>query len=337
MTIQRSALVGAGSLTEIGKGGEGTVFDVAGRPGVVYKEYLPRTGIVLDRGALERLVTLPQSLTASDRQRITDRAAWPTDVVIDGDRVVGYLMPRIPEHYWRTHGAMHDPRKVACDWNYLTHRAHWQSSTAIVSDVPRLATPDILRLIADLAETMAILHRHRIVMGDISGRNLLWTDRPDLAVFVIDCDAFRPEGENAVNAPKESPDWGDPAITHNRTDRASDVYKLGLAAYRALWSQASRTPPLRPEPREGVPDTLIDLIWRSLGMQGRPTADEWARTMRQLLVFGDRPVVALHTPPTSAATREAASTAVAGQQRTPPLPPDDPERKGGGRPMIPVR
>lgn len=330
MTIQRASLVGSGSLTEIAKGGEGTVFDVAQRPGVVYKEYHPRTGVVLDRVALERLVALPQSLSTSDRKRITERTAWPTDVVVDGSRVVGYLMPRIPPHYWRTHGALHDPRQVACDWNYLTHRGQWQNSTSIISDVPRLETADILRLIADLAQTMAILHRHKMVMGDISGRNLLWTDRPELAVYVIDCDAFRPEGGEAVNAPKESPDWGDPAVTHNRTDRASDVYKLGLAAYRALWSQASRTPPLRPDPLEGVADAVVDLIWRSLRLEERPTADEWARTTRQLVIFGDRPVVLLHSPTSPHNAKRAENSRLD--------PPSDPDRNdGGGRPVIPVR
>lgn len=332
MTIQRSALAAPGMLTEIGRGGEGIVFDVAGMPGVVYKEYLPRTGVILNRDALERMIDLPRRLPASDQQRLATRSAWPSDIVVDGDRIVGYLMPRIPEAYWRTHGARHDPRKVACDWNYLTHRAHWQNSTSIVSDVPRLNTPDILRLIADLAGTMAILHRNGIVMGDISGKNLLWTDRPGLDVYAIDCDAFRPEGANAVNAPKESPDWGDPAVTHGRTDRASDVYKLGLAAYRALWSQASRTPPLRPGSRGDIPEEMVDLIWRSLSMQDRPNVDAWVRTTRQLIVFGDRPIVALH--PSSPQAKGAMGGTSSGD-RTPPA--NEEGKDGRGRPVIPVR
>lgn len=332
MTVQRSSLATPGALTEIGKGGEGTVFDVVGMSGVVYKEYLPRTGVILNRGALERLVEFPMELPATDRQRLDARLAWPSDIVLDGDRFCGYLMPRIPDAFWRTHGALHDPRRVACDWNYLTHRSHWQNSTSIVSDVPRLDAPDILRLVADLAETMAILHRHGIVMGDISGRNLLWTDRPGHAVYAIDCDAFRPEGEDAVTAPKESPDWGDPAVTHSRTNRASDVYKLGLAAYRALWSQASRTPPLRPEPRQGVPETIVDLIWSSLSPHDRPSADAWARTIRQTLAFGDRPIVALHRPSPSPQLSPAPKETVSS---TPP--PDEEPEDGRGRPVIPVR
>ena len=296
-TIQRAQLAGPGQLSEIGKGGEGTVFDIAGRPDVVYKEYLPRTGLVLNRRALEQLMLSLDEFSEHERKRVLSRAAWPTEVVLEGDRVVGYVMPRIPDTYWRTHGAPHDPRRVPCDLNYLTHRAHWQASAAIVSDVPRLDVPHILQLIADLAETMSVLHRHSLVMGDVSGRNLLWTDRPGHTIFVIDCDAFRREGEDAVNPPKESPDWGDPVVQYSRTDRASDVYKLALAAYRSLAAKASRFPPMQPEPIDGVPDAFIDLLWRSLANQGRPSSDEWARTTRQIVQFGDRPLVTLNVPP----------------------------------------
>lgn len=353
-TIRRSDLAAPGVLTEIGKGGEGTVFDIAGRPDVVYKEYLPRTGLVLNRAALERLIARTADFTDHERKRIASRAAWPTDLVVDGARVTGYVMPRIPDTYWRTHGASHDPRRVPCDLNYLTYRAQWQTSKDLVSDVPRLDIPDILRLLGDLAETMALLHRHGLVMGDVSGRNLLWTDRPALSVFVIDCDAFRPEGEEAVNPPKESPDWGDPTVKNGRTNRASDVYKLGLAAYRALGARASRFPPMSPEPIDGVPDPVIDLIWRSIASDGRPSAAEWATTTRQLLQFGNRPVVAVNAPrpsrpaappavqPASADPAGASAPAQgnAGDAPAPSSAGDASAAPGpsgsGGRPVIPI-
>ncbi len=332
---QRADLSRDGRLTEVGKGGEGTVFDIEGRPDVVYKEYLPRTGLVLNRGAIEDLITVPARFSERHRNRILERTAWPNELVLDGDRVVGYLMPRIPAEYWRTHGAPHDPRRVACDWNYLTHRAQWQKSDSLVSDVPRIGITEILRLIADFAELMAILHTYEIVIGDVSGRNILWTDRPSLAVFLIDCDAFRPEGSDAVNPPKESPDWGDPSIDHSRTTRSSDVYKLALATYRSLWSQSSRFPPMSPNPIPEVPDAVVDLVWRSLAPEGRPSADEWARTIRQIIQFGDRPLVQLSRRTAATSRPEPATDAVpdvAAREA-----PGGEERGGGSRPVIPVR
>lgn len=332
-TIQRSDISAHGLLTEVGKGGEGIVFDVAGRPDLVYKEYLPRTGLVLNRAALEQLIGKLSDFTEHEQKKVLSRAAWPTTVVLEGARVVGYLMPRIPDVYWRTHGALHDPRHVPCDLNYLTHRAHWQASAAIASDVPRLDVPHILQLIADLAETMSILHRRELVMGDVSGKNLLWTDRPSLTVFVIDCDAFRVEGGDAINPPKESPDWGDPAVQHSRTNRASDVYKLALAAYRSLAAKASRFPPMHPEPIEGVPDALIDLIWRSLVNEGRPSSQEWGQTTRQIVQFGSRPLVALNDR-----TATATATAKPQPRRSQPGEPGEAGEAGPGtRPVIPVR
>jgi hypothetical protein len=289
--FQRLDLSADGPLTELGKGGEGTVFDVAGRPDVVYKEFLPRTGHPPNMKALEELVTMATTFSPADQVIVRSRTAWPTALVMDGPRLVGHLMPRIPVAFWRTHGALHDPRRVACDLNYLTHRNQWQDNASIISDVPRLDAPQILRLVVSLSETMAMLHRHEIVLGDVSGRNLLWTDSPSPAVFVIDCDAFRKEGGAGVNHPKESPDWGDPTIENARTTRASDVYKLALASYRAIWSEGSRRPPSEPVAADGVPEAVVDLIWRSLAADDRPTAEEWARTTRQVLQFGDRPVV----------------------------------------------
>jgi serine/threonine protein kinase len=242
-------------------------------------------------------------------------------------------MPRIPNEYWRTHGALHDPRKVVCEWNYLAYRKQWSSSSTIVSDVPVPADSDILKLLADLAKTMAVLHRHDIVLGDVSGRNLLWTDQPATTVFIIDCDAFRPQGHDAVNPPKESPDWGDPAVERSATTTASDVYKLGLAAYRALWSATAGRPPANLTPKDGVPDTIIDLILRSMRLEGRPTADEWARELTMLASFSGRPVVRLDRTPQPAPSPHA--PAPSGTPR--PAPSTDPGSPGTGRPSIPVR
>jgi hypothetical protein len=330
--VQRSDLGPPGSLIELGRGGEGVVFGLESDPAVVYKEYLPRTGLVLNGAALAHLVDLPEQLPAPDRAVIRSRTAWPTALVVDGSRLLGYLMPRIPGEYWRTHGALHDPRHVVCEWNYLTYRQQWAASSTIVSDVPVLPDDDIMKLLADLAKTTAVLHRHGIVMGDVSGRNLLWTDQPGAKVFVIDCDAFRPEGHDAVNPPKESPDWGDPAIERSATTRASDIYKLGLAAYRALWSATSGRPPASLAPKEGVPETIVDLILRSVRLEGRPTADEWALEMTSIVKFSGRPVVRLGT----AAQPSAPTTGSPAHDTTRGKPPTGPGTSGTGRPSIPV-
>jgi DNA-binding helix-hairpin-helix protein with protein kinase domain len=332
--VQRADLTADGPLTELGKGGEGTVFDIADRSDIVFKEYLPRSGHEPNLQVLEQLVATPAGFSGAEQTIVESRTAWPTALVMDGIRLVGYLMPRIPAVFWRTHGTLHDPRVVACDLNYLTHRSQWEGNTSIVSDVPRLDIPRILHLMGNLSETMAVLHRHEIVMGDISGRNLLWTDSPQASVFVIDCDAFRKEGGAAVNHPKESPDWGDPTIQNAQTTRASDIYKLGLLSYRALWSAGARRPPADPVDADGVPNAVVDLIWRSLAPDDRPSADEWARTIRQVLLFSGRPVVQVRRAPTT-----DDGGAGEGAAPSPPSSPRQAPRDDGGsgsRPVIPI-
>lgn len=330
--VQRRDLGPPGSLTELGRGGEGVVFDVANRPGIVFKEYLPRTGLVLRRDALERLVALPQQMTEAERRIIMSRTAWPTTVVVDGARLIGYLMPRIPDPYWRTHGARHDPRRVVCDWNFLAYQKQWSASTAIVSDVPRIEGRQVVALVMDLAATMRVLHRHDIVMGDVSGRNLLWTDQPEPRVFSIDCDAFRPEGGDAVGPPKESPDWGDPEVTGSRTNVASDLHKLGLATYRAIWAAAAQRPPATMDVPDGIPDVVIDLIRRSMQPTGRPSAEEWCTQLANALRFEGRPVVRLDN---TSVRRTSAGPATGPITAHRPSRDDPPAT--GGRPVIPTR
>lgn len=326
-TIRQSDLEKPGRLSLIGQGGEGIVYDIDDLPDVVFKKYLQRTGLVLNRVALERLIRMLESFTEDERRRILSRTAWPTDLVVDGTRVVGYLMPRIPPTYWRKHGASANPLDVACDLTYLTHRNDWQSRDTVYSEVPRLQRPEILELIADLSQTIAILHRHNLVMGDISGKNLLWTDQPDRTMFAIDCDAFRLEGQDAINPVKESPDWGDPAIQDGKTNRASDVYKLALVAYRSLGAKKTARPPESPQELTitGAPDELIDLMWRSFALDGgRPSAEEWAQKTRQIVQFGDRPVITLNAQPPA-------------PWSFPPVRRDPGDADPTSRPVIPVR
>ena len=329
--IQRHDLGPPGSLTELGRGGEGVVFDVTARPGTVFKEYLPRTGLVLRRDALERLVALPARMSASDQRVLASRTAWPTALVIDGARLAGYLMPRIPDIYWRTHGARHDPRHVVCDWNFLAYRQQWSGSEAIVSDVPRATGRQALELVMDLARTMRILHRYDLVMGDVSGRNLLWTDKPEPRVFVIDCDAFRPEGGDAVCPSKESPEWDDPEVSGSRTTRASDVYKLGLAAYRAIWAASAKRPTGDLQLPEGVPDALADLVRRSVRPSGRPSAREWVDQLATALRFEGRPVVRIDAARRPGPGSDGPPTGPIAVTPTPRK-----EQPPGGRPVIPT-
>jgi len=286
-----------GDLTEIGKGGEGRVYAVRSIPGMVYKEFIDFPGHTPNRSALEELVALLQRMTPDERTWLSDRTTWPQTLVLDGNKMKGFLMPLIGQQYFKKYGIRANPKKVACEWNYLSMRSKYESNKNIYSEVPRVTPMGALSAVVDLSKTMAILHNYDIVIGDISGRNLLWTDVPSLRVMVIDCDSFHLEGKVGVSPPKQSPDWEDPALTSPLTTMQSDIYKLGLAAYRAIWAATTDRPLAGGKPiptvTDGVPEVVRSLIERSVGKGPRPTAQEWVDSLKQAVAFSGRIAIAI--------------------------------------------
>jgi|APSaa5957512493_1039668.scaffolds.fasta_scaffold06251_2 DNA-binding helix-hairpin-helix protein with protein kinase domain len=268
------------SLYEIGQGAEGRVFGFQNDPSIVYKEYHLTEGHPPDAGALKRLIDLPKRWTAEEFSWIQDHTAWPQTAVFDGGILRGYLMRRIPDSFLRKHGVRNKPAEICCDWNYLSMRNRFLNNPNIFSEVPVPDTQNLLDLISSLARTIEILHRHDVVIGDLSGRNLLWTDTPSWQVLLIDCDGFRVRGVTSVNHAKQTPDWEDPALRSSVTTQSSDIYKLGLAAFRAIWAVSADHPtsPLQASPAD-VPNKIKDLISQSVGDSPRLTAAEWAASL----------------------------------------------------------
>lgn len=295
--IAYSQVARPGELIEIGKGGEGRVFTIRSMPGMVYKEFVEFPGHTPSRSALEELMNLLQQMTPDERNWLADRTTWPQTLVIDGNKMKGFLMPLIGQQYFKKYGIRANPKTVACEWNYLSMREKYATNKNIYSEVPRVTPMGALAAVVDLCKTMAILHKYDIVIGDISGRNLLWTDSPTLRVMVIDCDSFHPEGKVGVSPPKQSPDWEDPALATPLTTMQSDIYKLGLAAYRAIWAATTDRPlagnkPI-PSVADGVPEVVRSLIERSVGTGSRPTAQEWVDSLKQAVAFSGRPAIAI--------------------------------------------
>jgi len=278
-------------LERLAAGGEGIVYRITNMPTHVFKEYKQLQQTALNINALQDLMKVPTRLGASDRQRLETRTAWPERVVVRNGRVVGFLMRTIPDAFYRRHGIHHSPRRVLLDWNQLIYQSQVLPAT-MVSEVPRLSHEQIITLLADLAKTMALLHDQDFVIGDISGKNLIWRTEP-FEVLLIDCDSFRPEMGRGVCVHKESPGWIDMSLGGSPTTKDSDVFKLGVAAYRALWQDPNSvvvTDLVRPL-SGSVPPAVIDLIDRSAGPTNRPTARQWVETLGNLYKYGGRPTI----------------------------------------------
>ena len=299
-TLEFSQLTKSGGLVEIGRGGEGLVYSVATMPGMVFKEFKQFPGHQPNRKALEDMIVIIDKMSAEEQQWLGSRTTWPKQIVIRGNKMCGFVMPVIAPEYFRKHGARIAPKTITCEWNYLSMREKFKNNQNIHSDVPQLSPMEALRLVNDFARTMEVLHRYNIVIGDISGRNLLWTDRPGFQVLVIDVDSFHFEGQTGVSSPKQSPDWDDPFLgaNNNFTTIQSDLYKLALATYRAVWSATTDRPDPSQHPvlacPKGIPEIIKDLVNRGLGPQDRrPTASEWVSAITDIVRFNGRPVLAM--------------------------------------------
>ena len=333
-------------LTELASGGEGIVHSIAGQPTLVFKEYkrvvLPKLNIT----ALEGLASLESRIPAADWQRISSRTTWPHTLVYDGSSPVGFLMDRVPSTYYKKYGLARSPRTVLCEWNYLIHRGGTTNAN-MTSEIPTVDDKIILALVQDLAKTVQALHRNGVIIGDMSGKNLIWDVNPT-QVLIIDCDSFRIDGAPATTDPKQSPDWIDPMVGKGSTNMESDIYKLGIAAYRAFWRVPSGDPTptiIRTNPPRSIPDPLVEIIARSIQSTGRPSADDWVNAIEQINRFGGRTVIKARGPndPTGPIPRPTMGSAGAGAPPTggsataPPAPPVLNQQPPRERPRLPLQ
>jgi hypothetical protein len=269
LTIRRSEL---GALDYLGKGGTAIVYSapqlsIDGASQVVYKEYKASTRAAAGPGlfaGLRSLVVFHQRLDANLRPRWDERIIWPLRLVVPDDNpteALGVVMRRIPARYFqrvvsRTSGEIStSPREV-------------DSLFGDSADMARIGYGPVdvrgrLALIGRISAVYAMMHRQKVVVGDVSGRNVIYeaaTASP--TVLVVDADSCRIVGTaSAFGNQPQTPFWEPPealraarnlvaatrsgqrlsASDHsglvNRTSVQStmtDVYKFGLMVVRIL-------------------------------------------------------------------------------------------------------
>jgi hypothetical protein len=247
---------------------------------VVAAEVFPE-GLEVTAGLLHQL--------GNTHSFVSKRSAWPETLVRKNGAFSGFLMKKIPDEFSCQHGMKGRARHGLTDWNKLVTRDDWMDNANIESSVPKLNEASkkneevLLKLLLDLAKFFECLHAHGIVVGDVSGRNMLWTIEPSPTVFLIDCDGFRREGERAVTTSKETPDWFDPQLNGGDTTLDSDRFKLAIAIYRAFFSDPFGTPN---QPKDSVSThqtKLLELARRGTAPSNRTTAKEWCEALEGMI------------------------------------------------------
>lgn len=146
--------------SEIGRGGEGTVYSVQGAPSLVAKIYA--------RPVEPQHVDKLSCLIALSTERLRSLCAWPIDTITDSGRVVGFLMGRVEGH--RDIHTLYGPRSRVhafphADYRFLVHAA------------------------ANLARAFAAVHECGVVIGDVNDKFALVSEMA--TVRLIDCDSYQ--------------------------------------------------------------------------------------------------------------------------------------------------
>lgn len=271
-----------GDLTLLNTGGEGIVYKCSKFPDKAFKLYKREVEHEIDLVALENSVQIFHSLSSSERPYLLARTAWPEMIVAERGVAVGFLMPLLKEEMYCEYGAVTDSDSITQlrEWQYLAYRSDWDNSN-ISTDLRQPSDEHLLGLLLDFSRTVSIMHQYKLVIGDISFRNILWCTEGYLKTVLIDCDGIRQEGKRGPLSAKQTPDWIDPSSPLGPTDRQTDLYKLGLANYRGYFGAGAGYPSdVQPPNLSTEADhAVFDLSKRAAFSSVKPTATEWLNTL----------------------------------------------------------
>ncbi|XVQ89151.1 hypothetical protein ACQP2K_17575 [Microbispora siamensis] len=268
----------------LGEGGQGVVIRVLGPENLVYKEYMPQAGQV-NEAALAELVEFGHR--TGEVRHLLAQCAWPVARVVNGDRVTGFLMRRVPDEFYGSIGG----RSKLIELQYLLYKPNWAWQD--------LHQPDIegrLEIAVLAAKLIDLLHNHGWIIGDLSFRNLLWRPATPYKVFMLDCDGLRRHGAEPVLRQAHTPDWNDPHQPSSGPDVDTDRYKLALLVGRVLAQSADVRPGQGIKLLPGLPEHVVTAVQRlfthAAGPRGtRPSASDWVRALsRRVTVRVPRPV-----------------------------------------------
>ncbi|BCJ42888.1 hypothetical protein GCM10010168_03720 [Actinoplanes ianthinogenes] len=209
-----------GRLRQLARGGTATVFlapelRIPGLPGerFVYKRYTDatkrRAGPSLTTG-LAGFVRFRERLPEPQREAWDARIIWPVCVVVDeAGAADGVVMRLIPDRYFqdfrkRAGGVHRKPREIETLFG--------DDETALRKGLPPVGVTDRLRLVRAVAAAYGMMHKQGVVVGDISGRNIIYDPDPARpSVLVVDVDSARVKGSRAVfGMQPHTPNWQPP-------------------------------------------------------------------------------------------------------------------------------
>ena len=162
--------------TVLAKAGEGTIHDVAGRPGWAAKVFHPTLADLAGKlGKVTAMVQSPPPGVTQPNGFVV--LTWPLHTLSDERGPVGYVMPKIGTanaveiHALSNPSHRSDPPPSAPQW---TKRATWGH---------------LVNVATNLCLAAEVVHRVDAVIGDFQERNILVADTTE--VTLVDCDSMQ--------------------------------------------------------------------------------------------------------------------------------------------------
>ena len=210
----------------LARAGEGTVYAVARRPDLAAKVFHP--GITGLDGKLAKVAAMIESPPPTGVQPNGFVVlTWPSGLLLDGDRPVGFVMPRIDTttaveiHTMSNPSNRLDPLPTAPQW---TRHVTWGH---------------LVNTAANLCLAVEVVHRADAVIGDFQERNILVSDTTQ--VTLVDCDSmqFSDSGGRqflcGVGRPEfTAPELADLDLRSHPRAKPSDLFALSVHIHQLL-------------------------------------------------------------------------------------------------------
>lgn len=179
----------------------------------------------------------------TDKSLFDSRMAVPRAIVEHNQAFSGFLMKEFSDGCYFTK-TFSDGESVSA---LLELKIFLNSESERAKlNVPQLTRTDRFQILADLFNTLALLHESGVVVGDLSGSNLLLQRKASksgsLRVLFLDVDSFWFGGGRHPGGPESTLHWRSPEemeINALPPSKATDVYKAALLVRRLLHQEVN--------------------------------------------------------------------------------------------------
>lgn len=281
---------------ELGKGGEGSVYEVKSDPTVVGKVYHQSIS-QLKQEKIKTMVGLKN-------KSLLSFTTWPVDVLWNSNnQVIGFLMPRL---VGKAIHSLYSPKTR-------------------LNEFPKATFPFLIHTATNLARAFATVHESGHVIGDVNHGNFYVTDNG--TVMIVDCDSFQIVSRGTqykcdVGIPMYQPPEFQNISSFRDVDRTTNHDNFGLAVFiflllfmgrhpfsgrylgpgdmpiekaikefRFAYSNSAATMMMQPPPGtlslKALPSSIGALFERAFSKEGtgygrRPSAKEWVAVLSDL-------------------------------------------------------